>query len=125
MSFIKPTTNSSPFATSTAWANIAGASAYNQSWISVFTTPQNNTTATLDSGEAISMTSGQNTTNVSRYYYDNHNDYALSGHLYYTSGQSLSESSDEIICVDNAFTIYGADQMDSTVSRTHIIKVEP
>jgi len=124
MSFIKPTSNSSPFASSTAWANIAGASSYNQNWISVFTTPQNNTTATINKGQAISMTSGQNTTNVSRYYYDNHNDYALSGHLYYTSGQSLSESSDEIICVDNAFLIYGADQMDSTVSRTHIIRIE-
>ena len=125
MSFIQPTSNHSPFASSTAWANIAGASAYNQNWISVFTDGQNNTTATLDSGEAISMTSGQNTSSLSRYYYNNHNDYALSGHLYYTAGQSLSESSDEIICVDNAFKILNADQMDSSVSRTHIIKVEP
>jgi hypothetical protein len=125
---VRPNTSSSPFATSTAWAYVQGASAYNQSWISVVTDPQNNTTASI-SGQAISMTTAQKLNQgVSQFYYLNHSDYALAGQAYYTSGQAYSASSDEAICVDNSFKILDvgyAGSFDPDVSRTHIIKVEP
>lgn len=123
MSFIQATGISfRPFSTSTAFNWGRGASAYDQSWITI-TESGTQPIASID-GKAISTTSGQNTTLVSRYYYVNHNDFALSGHLYYTSGQSLAESSDEIICVDNSFQLSAGENMDSTVSRTNIIKLE-
>ena len=119
MSFIQPTSNYSPFATSTVMGSL-GATAYNQAWISV-----NNLTATI-SGEAISTTAGQSTSGSRRYYYVNHSNRVLAGHLYYTSFQVITESSDECICVDSSFQLNtNGVSFDQTVSRTHIIKVEP
>lgn len=116
MTFIKPTSNYNPFATSTAFG-ATGATAYNQAWISV-----SGAVATIN-GKAISTTAGQNS-GLSRYYYNNHNDYALSGMLYYTVGQCLCNSSDEAICVDNSFQLLNVGTMDTTVSRSNIIKLE-
>ena len=53
MTFIKPTSNYNPFATSTAFG-ATGATAYNQAWISV-----SGAVATIN-GKAISTTAGQN-----------------------------------------------------------------
>lgn len=129
MSFIRPTSNHSPFASSTAWAYVQGASAYNQTWVSVSHNASNNATTASISGEGISMTATQKLSQgLSRFYYDNHTDYALAGQAYFTSGQAYSCSSDESICVDNAFKILDdgyAGDLDPDVSRTHIIKVEP
>jgi|TARA_R100000482_G_C5058263_1_gene115876 hypothetical protein len=119
MTFIKPTSNYSPFATSTAMAS-QGATAYNQAWVSV-----TSAVATI-SGEAISTTAGQSTSNTRQYYYDNHSDRVLAGHLYYTSFQTITESSDECLCVDSSFElIRNGANLDTSVSRTNIIKVEP
>ena len=115
MTFIKPTSNYSPFSTSTAFSS-TGATAYNQAWISV-----SGVTATIG-GKGLSTTAGQ-ASGLSRYYYNNHNDYALSGMLYYTSGQCLCNSSDEAICVDNSFQLLNVGTMDTTVSRSNIIKL--
>jgi hypothetical protein len=119
MTFIKPTLNHSPFATSTAMSS-QGATSYNQTWVSV-----TSAVATI-SGEAISTTAGQSTSNTRQYYYDNHSDRVLAGHLYWTDFQVITESSDECICVDNSFElIRNGANLDTDVSRTNIIKVEP
>ena len=120
MTFIKPTSNYNPFATSTAFG-ATGATAYNQAWVSV-----SGAVATIN-GKAISTTAGQSLPgggSLARYYYNNHNDYALSGMIYYQGNQSTANSSDEAICVDNSFELLNVVSMDSTVSRTNIIKLE-
>lgn len=129
MSYIQPTDNHSPFASSTAWAYVQGASAYNQTWITVTHNASTNATTATISGQGISTTAGQKLNQgLSQFYYANHSDYALAGQAYFTSGQAYSASSDEAICVDNSFKILDvgyAGNFDPDVSRTHIIKVEP
>lgn len=119
MTYIKPTSNNSPFATSTVFTQ-TGASSYNQSWVTV-----SGNTATI-SGIGLSTTAGQLlSSGLNRYYYANHNSFPLSGQLYYTAGQCLINSSDEAICVDSSFTLVNTGSgMDTAVSRTNIIRLD-
>ena len=118
MTFIKPTSNYRPFSTSTTMT-ASGATAYDQAWITV-----SSHTATF-SGQAFSTTAAQSVTRTRVFSYLNHTDRVLSGHLYRTSGQTITESSDECICVDNSLKlVLNTASLDTAVSRTNIVRLE-
>ena len=118
MTFIKPTSNYRPFSTSTTMT-ASGATAFDQAWVSV-----SSHTATF-TGEAFSSTAGQSVTKTRRYYYQNNTDRILSGHLYRTAFQTITESSDECICVDNSLKlILNTASLDTGVTRTNIVRLE-
>ena len=73
MTFIKPASNHSPFATSTVMQS-QGPTSWSQTWISV-----NNYTSTIQ-GTAFASTAAQSTSNSRKYYYTNHDKRILSGH---------------------------------------------
>lgn len=122
MSFKKSTESKSPFTTSTSY-NTRGATAFNESWVTVSgTTPP---VASI-SGQGIAMASTPVTTGSDRVYFTNSNYLEQSSHCYYSFFQTYVTSIDEAIASGDTFSFSGvtnADNLDATVSRTHIFKV--
>lgn len=117
MSFIQPTSDASPFATSTSYTS-TGANTYSQNWIS--TSFSAGWTASI-SGRAIATNAAQG--NLQRYYWDIATNYPQSGQTYYTFFQAYASSSDECIAVGNTFKLVTNASLDTATGRTNIIRV--
>ena len=122
MSYIRPTSSASPFATSTAF-NTQGPTAFNQSWMTV--TGSAPPVASL-SGSAVANTGWSGASNSGRIYFENNDHYEQSAASYYTSFQVYVSSIDELIAGGNSFKhLYDSLSVptaDTANSRTNIIR---